>query len=164
MKVARVLALKSPDGLIPEVRVHPAALEVHVPSPAAAAKPFEGPRIWHTAHRNNLARMLDAAGWAEVAYELHGGGEGATILYESLDPAAVPGKLPEPVQTYLEEHFGSDCFDLFRLLMGAVKLALPLISTLFPKAGPAVHMWVAGVSGDTVIDTVGEAVDELDDE
>jgi len=155
--IARVIARSTPAGLDPAVRLNPAVLEVSVPSPAQAAVPFQRPRLWHTLHRNNLARMLALAGWEEVGYELHGGGEGATIVYESLAPDATPGLLPQPVQDYVEEFFGKDCWDLARTFIGTLRKVLPLIGALFPQAGPALAITttVAGVA-ETVVDTLDD--------
>ena len=145
-----------------KARRHPALVEVHVPSPATAGSPMTRPRFWHTLHRNNLNRMMFAAGsWEAIGYELHGHGEGATILYANWSLTAETGLIPDAVQEYIVTEFGADGWDIAESIVKAVKVVLSGVAMVFPASAPAITVINSVL---TVAEEAAEVIEGDDDD
>lgn len=141
----------------PLLRAHPARVDIHIPSPAAAGKPFQNAGLWHAAHANNLRRMMAALGYEEIDHHgAKGDGKGANISFVSYDPLATPGLVPEAVQKYLEEHLTGSAFAALRVFAGAAKAILKVVAGVIPVPPVAVAL-----NGIIVGLSVGEQVIEV---
>jgi len=127
------------------VRKYPASVEIHVPTPAAAGSPFKRPRFWHTLHRNNIARLMYAAGFELAKYRFVSG-EGASMVFHSWAVESKPGEIPAHVQSYLEAHFGGSGWEYAKAVVNGMKPLLNGIATIFPAAGPAIAI-INGILG-----------------
>ena len=139
-------------------RLNPAVVQIAIPSPAAAgAPPFTDPRVWHSAHANNLRRLMARAGFDEVKYvEPENDGRGAVLYFASYSVDAVPGLVPEPIQKYLEDHLSSRFLQRLRQFAIGVRHALDKLDDLFPVigvvTGPIIKAIDVGVDvGDEVL-------------
>lgn len=116
-----------------ETRANPAVTQIAIPSPAVAGKPFAAPRLWHSAHANNLRRMMARAGYEEVKYkEASDDGRGAVIYFANYSVDAVPGVIPEPVQAYLNEHLGNRFLETLQAFVKTTMGVLDVLDDVFP--------------------------------
>lgn len=121
----------------------PITCSIHVGIPALGKGPA-GPRKWHAVQRNLISGMMHRAGYAEIGYQFHGHGEGATIVFGTVDPSARPGEIPDAVQAYLDD-IGVDLGDVLRRVLGVAKVAFGALSGAFPQ-GEAFALITAGIT------------------
>ncbi len=139
-------------------RLHPAVVQVAIPSPPAAGKPFQDPAVWHAAHANNLRRMFARAGYDEMKYrEPQNDGRGAVITFGSYVVGAVPGVVPDAIQLYLDKHLSGNFIGALRFFVNTTKGILDVLDDIFPAVA------VVTVPAIVALDKVDDALEEIDD-
>ena len=140
------------------IRQQPAIVQVAIPSPPAAGKPFADPAVWHAAHANNLRRMFARAGYDEMKYrEPENDGRGAVISFGSYAVTAVPGVIPDAIQVYLDEHLSGKFLDVLRFFVNTTKGILDVLDDIFPAVA------VVTVPAIVALDKVDDALEALEE-
>lgn len=140
-------------------RLHPAKVDVAIPSPVVAGSPFQAPRLWHAAHANNLRRMMARMGYEELNYvEAANDGKGAVLTLGSYAADAVPGVIPTEVQAYLDQHLSGRFLETLRAFVRSAKGIIDIIDDIYPPAAVVVTPVVVA------LEMAEDALDSLEEE
>tara|TARA_R110000822_G_scaffold1950_10_gene9325 strand:+ start:7873 stop:8331 length:459 start_codon:yes stop_codon:yes gene_type:complete len=115
-------------------RLNPAITQIAIPAPGVTGKPFAAPRMWHAAHANNLRKMMAGAGYEEISYvPAENDGRGSVITFANYAIGASPGDIPDPIQSYINEHLAGRLLESLRFFANAAAGVLDVLDDLFPQ-------------------------------